>query len=529
MNRAIRTVTEKLLRKLPRNEEYYTPDDMLEVGIPDFIVERVRIELEKNLADSILPPKSDWANMKAEEVTEAWQHFLDAIHNQTRLPASFAQGVMETAAADVLEILIEPRQSLPAYLFATKDILTFEEAEERAGWVVVYSHLGRFLPKYMTKRNLDVISKDRYAAVIRQLDEKLTKNYSPLNWAQLVDPIFVLFNGEVEPELLQRFFLDKDLKKFAKRFEGEKDTIDRQKLIEIISVPVFEDDEDEDDTESTPVAAPATAETGKKTEPEPDPETPPADEAEVSDEEKNSVIPAATVAEKSAEEEIEEDKSAAETEDDSEDVPLYKSRFVLDEEAEEKDDEPAENEPEQEEEVSDDEDDLPLYARLKPDEDEEEDEPEEPKSADEKIQQVIEEETEEDEDVDAIPFWKKFADQNGEEGSKIADQVPDEEEESESRIAGIRDAVPEDNEDEFGELLHQLSDDRQRFVKELFGEDDAAYEQTLESLSEFNNWRDAGKYLTNEVFRRNTIDMYSDIAVDFTDRLHKYFIDRERK
>jgi len=41
----------------------------------------------------------------------------------------------------------------------------------------------------------------------------------------------------------------------------------------------------------------------------------------------------------------------------------------------------------------------------------------------------------------------------------------------------------------------------------------------------FDDWKSASQYLEKEIFNKNRIDIYSEIAVDFTDYLHSYFME----
>jgi hypothetical protein len=262
MERIQRTITEKLLNKLPSDLEHIDPQWLGGFGIPGFLVGRIKFELHKNLGDSIVPPKTDWADMDAKPVRAAWIRFIEAIVAETRLPSVFARSVIESAVGDLLDILVEPRKNLPDYLFGNDKTLDFREASERAETIVVYTHFGQHLPNYMRRKQLDFIDRERFSSFISQLDEKLTAQYSPLNWAQLLAPLFELNDQLVDSELLVRFFRDKNRAQLAALFERNSGPINQTQFIEMLSAPAVDHDSDSETTTTTtgtsaPAAAPA--------------------------------------------------------------------------------------------------------------------------------------------------------------------------------------------------------------------------------------------------------------------------------
>jgi hypothetical protein len=259
MERIQRTITEKLLNKLPSDLEYIDPQWLGGFGIPGFLVSRIKFELHKNLGDSIVPPKTDWADMDAKPVRAAWARFIEAIEAETRLPSVFAGSVIESAVGDLLDILVEPRKNLPDYLFGNDKTLDFKEASERAETIVVYTHFGQHLPNYMRRKQLDFIDRERFSSFISQLDEKLTTQYSPLNWAQLLAPLFELNDQLVDSELLVRFFRDKNRVQLAALFERTNGAINQTQFIEMLSAPAVDHVSDsETSITGTPVSAAAT-------------------------------------------------------------------------------------------------------------------------------------------------------------------------------------------------------------------------------------------------------------------------------
>ena len=237
MQRIIQQITQQLIDRLPDNDQYYRLDELRSWDFPSFIIKRIKIELERNLAESMIIPKTDWANTKSDAVLDAWQQFVDAIRAEARLPASYAHAVIETAVADVVEMLVQPRKNIPEVIFGNDDRLSYEELKDRLEVVVVYRHFSELLRRYMEKKELEELSGERCKKIIVQADKKFTARYSPLNWAQMLDPLFKLVNGDIDSNLLRLFFEDKNMPRFARKFDLMNEELSRAELIEALSSP----------------------------------------------------------------------------------------------------------------------------------------------------------------------------------------------------------------------------------------------------------------------------------------------------
>jgi hypothetical protein len=85
----------------------------------------------------------------------------------------------------------------------------------------------------------------------------------------------------------------------------------------------------------------------------------------------------------------------------------------------------------------------------------------------------------------------------------------------------------EDPEDDNEQTVPQLSDfllgQEKLFINKVFGGKKKKYKSALKSIVEFDEWDKAADFLQEEVFGKNDVDMLSDPAVDFTDKLQSYF------
>ena len=546
MQSNIQQITQQLVDRLPENDQYYRLDELRSWEFPSFIVRRIKIELERNLEESMIIPKTDWANTQSDAVLDAWQQFVDAIREEARLPASYGKTVIETAVADVMEMLVQPRKNIPNVIFRTDNTLSYDQLRERMQAVVVYPHFPKLVLRYMQKKERDELSKDHCKKIISNADKKLTKDYSPLNWAQMLEPLFKLVDGDIDTNLLRLFFEDKQMPRIARKFDLMDDMLTRAELIEVLSSPDLLNFEGYEDDQSSlfndqPSESSVKDSSGLKV---------PDSESEKKEQE--------TVQQGAVEKEPE---STGDTEDPEElvdggksddDEKTFNTDFPPDEEhsAESNDPEDAEEaslnaifrdedeeaEPEEtveqsvgSEEDKDDEVEEDPQEELANDEEdhlEERDSEEMELTESDPQENGQEQETESDEET---PIWMRYmSDEEIEEYKKK--QEEGEVDEDGFIEEPIIDLTNEEASDEDIEMLRkQLSDDRDLFVEEIFGGSERAFDQAVEEIAAYSNWSDASKYIEKDIFKRNLVDMYSEAAVDFTDRLQSYFLEKQNQ
>lgn len=524
MRQTSQKITQKLIDRLPENDQFYRFDELRSLEFPHFVIRRISVELKRNLADSMNIPKTDWANTKADAVLDAWQQFINAIQNEARLPASYAKAVIETAVTDIVEMLVQPRKNVPDVIFGLEQELSASQISDRLSAVVVYRHFSVLLSKYLQKKEIDRLSKKRCADVITKADERLTSGYSPLNWAQMLEPLFILTDGKIDTNLLRLFFEDKNKPRIARKFDLMNTVLSRAELIEELSSPDLLDFEGyEDDQSSLFEDQPKSSLKADL----------PAPEAVTS--EKNTDITGEEAIEEEEVVESSTDKSEADT------VETEKGEKAPDEEVEfsntagkgfRDNRSPKEESAAKavETDAENKEDNIEWEAETS-DEQEEHSGTSEKSEKEEMAEVDIKEDTTEsmeDSDDGSTPIWMRFmTDEEIEEYRKEQEAEGDDDGFIEDPIIDLT----QDNasEKERDRLYNLLSADREMFVEKIFRGSDRAFEEAVGNIAEYSSWRDVSKYIEKDIFKRNLVDMYSEAAVDFTDQLQSYFMEKQNR
>jgi hypothetical protein len=588
MERIVRIVTKNLVSRLPSEQKFYRPDQLLAFELPDFIVDRVTVEIDRNLIDSISLPYTEWADLKNRHVQDAWKEFVESIRSEARLPNAYAANVIECAISDCLDMLLQPRKNIPSMIFGSENALDRETLEERSETVVVYKHLAMAPVKYVYRKNLEAISLDQYKRIIATVDERIVSRYTALNWTQLLEPLFVLLGDSIDTNLLRIFFQDKQRPRIARLFDEMSSSIDRAGLIEALSSPKLLGSAGEPDPKDLAYQDDITEDKKGK----------PIDGKAESDEQSSGELNTSDIrkAEDIRDEEIplhtcfmfDETATDISSDESDESALSFNELFINDNETEDLDDKtgddiiantfmntdrtespirvPGDDEseisskmtdeeeestelqyevsPEEELDESDitadipfevDEDLVKKFEKLSRSNSEGEQESEKSDSSkpiESESDPVDIDQREDDVEKKETYIWKHFLSDDNEEETDDASEASDEgisslyeymnEGEDAENISGS-------SEPDYFSLKEWMQDEANRFTNEIFHGSDEAFEEALEQLSGIDEWKQATRFIEKEVFSRNKIDLYDEIAVDFTDKLHSYFMELNKK
>lgn len=136
-----------------------------------------------------------------------------------------------------------------------------------------------------------------------------------------------------------------------------------------------------------------------------------------------------------------------------------------------------------------------------------------------------------------VPLWMKFQKQTPPHVATSAAPPPKEEkkplwarfqrEQPVAKAAAPTPTPPTEEPDQLDRLERRVMgsinpDDRRRFIRVLFSNSVEAYQRTLLKMSEARTWSEASRALA-EAFRHHYVNIYSEDAVDFTDRAESRF------
>lgn len=468
-----------------------------------------------------------------EEIVKMFSSFVVS----SKLNATFARDEFIEALDKHAKLLFNhacrPQYTLLKFIFAGGEIATAEHIVKAMKYFLDYEYYQLLVEEYIAAKNIQSMTKEKFENLLIAVDNELIRNFDSWKLAHLTNPIFLLFNyGDelteipvVPIEALTIFYADKNCSEIVERLDEEKDhrpVISMHDLSMILG--------ESDYSMSTDIGALFNRHADKVT---------------------SNIIPPS----------IERQQEGQQTKPDIQtmldslienaftDVPAIESinhisnnQAVAGSGAEEADSKEAKTMDERIEANSSFENELI--------EGMEQVNPVQPELRLNDGLNLFEVESEVSIPADANP--DAFSDSEDffkEDESKfiitVEDSIPDIELHVEKKELPVLNIAGEEHhrlqEEVAGEKYPQGDDEtkivvsttdlrssiagknRKKYIKKIFKKNEQSYENAIELLNKTNTWREASAYL-DEIFLKNDIDMYSRIAVKFTDEIYQRYL-----
>jgi len=76
----------------------------------------------------------------------------------------------------------------------------------------------------------------------------------------------------------------------------------------------------------------------------------------------------------------------------------------------------------------------------------------------------------------------------------------------------------------FGDLRELIpASDQKKYIKKIFRKNEEIFHRSIDILNGKPSWREASEHI-DDIFLKNDVDMYSRIAVKFTDDIYKRYL-----
>ncbi|GAB5520518.1 MAG: hypothetical protein RhofKO_27690 [Rhodothermales bacterium] len=427
---------------------------------------------------------SEWFDADDTGAVTAREHWLASLQRQAQVPASEWERMVEQAAHNTVSYLIRPTTTLVKFVFQGEDgPLAAPVVRRRVRYFNAYGYLGDAVDTYFNQKAVLHIEQDRFASLLHRVDRHLTEDYTPARWASLLAPLYDTVGSRegLPVGVLRLFFHEKGRADLEDRlYQAERKhgllMLTPEQLVDALTAPP---ETMEEEAEILPEATPITA-----------PPTPLAALTPVAlppAAEELAPVDALPEPPRTVEEEATEAPPA---------VPEPAEAFA----SPHPDPIPTHHEPT----VDDDADGLvPLWKQFQarnetvpaPPEPVTPIAPEPPPSSDE-----------------PEPLWKQFQ-RKRDTPESLVDPRPPTPEPTHATAAAV--SAPSSIEREV--LGAPGVRQRDQFIKQLFDGSEADYLAFVEHLADEPTWAAASQRIAQEVFRPRRINIYSPVAVAFTD------------
>lgn len=502
-----------LLERFPPDRDY--PRGALYAeGMPPLVASLLGRTLDRWLEHKLEALNSAWFDFDDPAVQAARAELVAALGRTARVPRAAWADTLQYAVGLVVRHLVTPARALTDATFEgeTEGTLPAAVLRERLHTFEAYPYLPEIAVAYLEQKGTPELDPDGLFRLLQRVDRRVTTDYGAADWLRLLAPLFKLARavptlGGVPAPDLAAFFEAKGRDDLADRLDALGETALDEAALHDLLVEVLGPSAPEPDR-SSPLA-PAAAPPAPPSQPaadRPPPERPEAErpEAERPGTERPERPPTGSVpAESAPEAEGASEATRSPAPEPPSDEPAPEAA------REERPPDPA----------------AAAEDRAAPNRADEEDEPQ--------------------------PLWKRFAAGHAQPSPVPLSPAPpppprsraEAEADAEARplwqrfLAGLRAPAspdtpvpqPTEGDTDHLEALERrvlgptAARRRRRFVRDLFGGDEAAYAATLARLDAAPSWTEASRIIAEDVFRAHGVDIYAETAVTFTDAVQARF------
>lgn len=186
--------------------------------------ERWRDEEMKRLLDSAHFDYSD------EQVRKYFDTIASVAMEHTRFTREEFSTTLDATVKLLFNYVCRPQWTLVKYIFADAPVIPTHVVLEKMRHFTDYEYYAAVMQDYTRTKQLDTLAKDRFEEFLTLIDGEVVRNLDSNKLARLSQPIFNVFNPGDDPEYsrvpieaLSIFYDDKNITSVANRLESEKE------------------------------------------------------------------------------------------------------------------------------------------------------------------------------------------------------------------------------------------------------------------------------------------------------------------
>ena len=196
----------------------------------DPMPEPLRMHFEQRVSrhlDEATARESTWLDDDHPDVHRAKAAYRDALARHIRIPAAEWRSELALACRTVASYLIQPVPTLIDIVFeGGRDEATTAEVRARLDALPAYPYFSEVISAYLERKNLDRISRERFAGLARRIDHQMVRDFGAAEWMDLLEPLLDVtrqlpeFSGAVPADALRTFLKEKEAEALVARLDA---------------------------------------------------------------------------------------------------------------------------------------------------------------------------------------------------------------------------------------------------------------------------------------------------------------------
>ncbi|MEO0559751.1 MAG: hypothetical protein AAF170_16385 [Bacteroidota bacterium] len=207
IDRAAEALARRLLNDLPaRQPVARAAFDQLPPPVAQLLHARLNARVDRETAR----PATPWIDGDHSVLREAQTAWREAIRSAAQVPVDAWEDTLADATHRAIAHLVQPAATLAATAFADElaspDPLPTPLVLDRLRAFGPYPYLIEIVERYVEKKGLGHIDRDGLERLLLRIDSRMVAGFSADEWVALLDPLFALLDGHVSAPLLQLAF-----------------------------------------------------------------------------------------------------------------------------------------------------------------------------------------------------------------------------------------------------------------------------------------------------------------------------------
>ncbi len=216
--------------------------------LPVYLREHIWDRVQEQFKASIRPSNEHWIQWDDAQLRQKWEDFLQVAAQTIQVPREDVIKLGQEFVQTWVPILVEPGKYLVHWLYGEKVEMEVKDIEDKCEELLFFPELKNLIPLYLQRKELHVLSKVRASQIIQQLYTKLVEKFDWDRWERELETLYqVSCRRDIPSDWLGIYFDDRGLNEWSHKLSPSNLTVNQ--LLDILRSPVSQMEDQESGSE----------------------------------------------------------------------------------------------------------------------------------------------------------------------------------------------------------------------------------------------------------------------------------------
>ena len=216
--------------------------------LPVYLREHIWDRVQEQFKASIRPSNEHWIQWDDAQLRQKWEDFLQVAAQTIQVPREDVIKLGQEFVQTWVPILVEPGKYLVHWLYGEKVEMEVKDIEDKCEELLFFPELKNLIPLYLQRKELHVLSKVRASQIIQQLYTKLVEKFDWDRWERELETLYqVSCRRDIPSDWLGIYFDDRGLNEWSHKLSPSNLAVNQ--LLDILRSPVSQMEDQESGSE----------------------------------------------------------------------------------------------------------------------------------------------------------------------------------------------------------------------------------------------------------------------------------------